>query len=87
MLMRGRNAPQGEFHVKRHVSGGVYIRCPGEFVVSPMLAVEIAKSILKQAGVETVLAEPGQTVIRPPGRPTKRLFPVPDFPTKENGSG
>lgn len=57
---------QGTFRVKRRLDGAVVITCPASFVVPPMMAVQIAKAILKEAGVETVLAEPGQTVIRPP---------------------
>lgn len=59
----------GKFHVKRRIDGSVLLRLtPAEFVVSPMHAVEIARSILKEAGVEVVMADPGQTVIRAPRR-------------------
>lgn len=73
---------QGSFHVKRHISGGVQIRCPGEFSASPktamdivmavvkqlppQVAVQIVTDVLKHLGIETVVARPGQTVIRPP---------------------
>lgn len=57
----------GKFHVQRRLDGSVLMRLePPEFVVSPLHAVQIAKAILKEAGVETVFADPEQTVIRPP---------------------
>lgn len=57
----------GEFHVRRRLDGSVLLRLrPGEFVVSPAHAVKIARAILKEAGVEIMMAQPGQTVIRPP---------------------
>lgn len=59
-------APQGKFHVKRRIDGSVYFRMPPEFVVAPVLAIQIAQAILKEVGVETIMADPGQTVIRPP---------------------
>lgn len=59
----------GKFHVKRRIDGSVLLRLtPAEFVVSPMHAVEIARAILREAQVETIMASPGQTVIRPPRR-------------------
>ena len=58
--------PGGKFTVRRRLDGAVVIECPALMVVRPLDAVEIAKALLKIAGVETVIAEPGQTVIRPP---------------------
>lgn len=60
------NVSQGKFHVERDLSGRVKIECPPVMIVPAKVAVEIAQAILKQAGVEIVLAEPGQTVICPP---------------------
>lgn len=57
---------QGDFYVGPYIDGSIEFRMPGYFRVSPAGAVEIAKAILKVAGVETVVAERGQTVIRPP---------------------
>lgn len=58
--------PGGKLNISRRTDGAVRIECPPVFVVSPSNAVEIAKALLKTVGVETVIAEPGQTVIRPP---------------------
>jgi hypothetical protein len=55
-----------EFHVRRRLDGTVAIHCPPT-VVPPALAVEIARAILHEAGAEVVVADPSQTVIRPPG--------------------
>ena len=57
---------QGKFHVERHIDGRVMITCPPVMIVAPEVAIQMARAILNHAGVETVLAEPGQTVIRPP---------------------
>lgn len=57
---------QGTFHVKRRLDGAILFRMPPEFVVAPQVAVQLAQAILKEAGVETIMANPGQTVIRPP---------------------
>lgn len=58
--------PGGKLHIRRRVDGAVRIECPPVMVVSPANAVAIARALLKEAGVDIVLAEPGQTVIRPP---------------------
>lgn len=57
---------QGKITIKRRIDGAVMVTCPPFFVVSPANALEIAKALMKEAGVEVVLANPGQTVIRPP---------------------
>lgn len=57
---------QGKIRIKRRLDGAVVVTCPPQFVVSPANAVEIAKALLKEAGVEAVMANPGQTIIRPP---------------------
>lgn len=57
---------QGRFTVRRRLDGAVTFECPPRFVVGPQQAVTIAQAILKEAGVDIVLAEPGQTVIKPP---------------------
>jgi hypothetical protein len=58
---------QGTFHVERDLSGRVKIVCPPVMLVPPDVAVEMAKAILKYAGAEVVMADPGTTVIRPNG--------------------
>jgi len=58
---------QGRFHVRRELSGAVRIECPPVMVIPPALAVEMARQILRFAGVEVIFSDPGQTVIRPPG--------------------
>jgi hypothetical protein len=60
--------PGGKFTVRRRVDGAVRIECPPIMVVRPADAVEMAKALLKVAGVETVFTDPGQTVIKPPRR-------------------
>lgn len=63
---RHQMGPVGKFNVKRRLDGAVIVRLePSEFVVSPLHAVEMAKALLKEAGVEVVMADAGQTVIRP----------------------
>lgn len=62
---------QGTFHVRRRLDGSLYFRCPPEFVLSPQQAVDVFRQVLKEAGVETIMADPGQTVIR---APKVRLF-------------
>jgi len=57
---------QGRFHVKRRLDGAVLVQCPPVMVVPPCVAIDMAKALLTEAGVDIVLAEPGQTVIRPP---------------------
>jgi hypothetical protein len=59
---------QGDFNVTRLLDGSIRFMGPVCFVVSPMGAVQIARAILHEAGVEVIFADPGQTVIRPPGR-------------------
>jgi hypothetical protein len=56
---------QGTFFVKRALDGRVRIECPPLMLVPPEYAVKMAMALLKEAGVETVLANPSQTVIRP----------------------
>lgn len=60
--------PQGTFHVKRRIDGSMYFKMPPEFATTPQTAIQLAQAILKEAGVETIMANPGQTVIRPPAR-------------------
>lgn len=65
--------PGGKVTVRKRVDGVVLVEtvcAKGSTIVgmSPANAVELAKVLLKIAGVETVVAEPGQTVIRPPRR-------------------
>lgn len=60
------DVPQGKFHVHKRIDGALVITCPPTFVVAPAMAVRIAQAILKEVGVETIMADPGQTVIRPP---------------------
>jgi hypothetical protein len=57
---------QGNFNVTRLLDGSVQFTGPAVFVVSPAGAVQIAKAILQEVGVEVIFADPGQTVIRPP---------------------
>lgn len=57
---------QGRFNVRRGLDGRVHVTCPPVMIVTPQMAVRIARAILQEAGVEVVLADPGQTVIRPP---------------------
>ena len=58
-----------QMRLDRRVDGAVRIEFGREvIVVSPMNAVKIAQELLKLAGVQMVVAEPGQTVIRPPRR-------------------
>ena len=59
---------QETFHVDRVLDGRVKIMCPPVMLVPVEMAVEMARAILVMAGVEVVFADPGQTVIRPPGR-------------------
>lgn len=59
--------PGGKIHIRRRVDGAVRIEFGREVIlVSPDNAVRLAQALLKEAGVDMVLAEPGQTVIRPP---------------------
>lgn len=61
--------PGGKLHIRRRVDGAIRMEFGREVMVfSPQNAVEIAKALLKEAGVDMVVAEPGQTVIRPPRR-------------------
>ena len=61
--------PGGQIQIRRRVDGAVRIEFGREvIVVSPQNAVKLAQALMKEAGVEMVLAEPGQTVIRPPRR-------------------
>lgn len=64
--MLGPEMSQGKFHVERDLSGRVKIECPPVMIVPANVAIDMAKALLKTAGIEIVLAEPGQTVIRPP---------------------
>lgn len=66
--------PGGKFHIGRRMDGAVRMEFGREvIVVSPQNAIRLAQALLKQAGVEMVLAEPGQTVIRPPSAHEFRL--------------
>jgi hypothetical protein len=56
---------QGDFNVTRLLDGSVRFVGPPCFVVGPAIAVQIARAILHEAGVEVIFADPGQTVIRP----------------------
>jgi hypothetical protein len=59
--------PGGKFHIRRRVDGAVRLEFgTAVVVVSPENAVRLAQALLKEAGVEMVVAEPGQTVIRTP---------------------
>lgn len=61
--------PGGKLHIRRRVDGAVRMEFGREvIVVSPQNAVALAQALLKEAGVDMVVAEPGQTVIRPPKR-------------------
>jgi hypothetical protein len=62
---------QGVFHVERDLSGRIKIEMPPVILVPIEVAVEIARAILVMAGVEVIFADPGQTVIRPPGAMAK----------------
>jgi hypothetical protein len=56
----------GKLHIRRRLDGSVRMEFGREvIVVSPGNAIGLAQALLKEAGVEMVLAEPGQTVIRP----------------------
>ena len=58
--------PGGKIHIRRRLDGAVRIEFGREVIlVSPENAVKLAQALLKEAGVDIVLAEPGQTVIRP----------------------
>ena len=59
---------QGDFNVTRLLDGSLRFSGPSVFVVSPAGAVQIARAILTEAGVDVIFADPGQTVIRPPAR-------------------
>ena len=59
---------QGDFNVTRLLDGSLRFSGPPVFVVSPAGAVQIARAILTEAGVDVIFADPGQTVIRPPAR-------------------
>lgn len=57
---------QGKFKVDRQLDGRIRISCPPLMLLPPQDALKVAMAILKICGVTTVMAEPGQTVIRPP---------------------
>jgi hypothetical protein len=57
---------QGDFNVTRRLDGALIFSCPSRFVVAPNVALQIIRAIVDQLGGELVLADPGQTVIRPP---------------------
>jgi hypothetical protein len=57
---------QGEFNVTRLLDGSLRFSMPPVFVVAPYVAMEIVRAIIHELGGEVVLADPGQTVIRPP---------------------
>ena len=54
-------------NIKRMLDGSVQYLGPSAFNAPPVIAIEIAKAFLHEAGVEVVFADAGQTVIRPPG--------------------
>lgn len=56
---------QGTFRIKKQDSGAILFNCPPTFIVAPQHAVEIAMAILREAGVDTVMAHPGQIVAVP----------------------
>ena len=58
---------QGDFTVTRTLDGLIRFICPRSFLVRPETALEIVKVIVEVAGGELIIADPGQTVIRPPG--------------------
>ena len=58
---------QGDFNVTRLLDGSLRFSCPPIFVVGPNVALQIIKAIIDQLGGELIIADPGQTVIRPPG--------------------
>jgi hypothetical protein len=58
---------QGEFNVTRLLDGSLRFSCPPVFVVGPPVGLQIVKAILHQLGGEVIIADAGQTVIRPPG--------------------
>jgi hypothetical protein len=58
---------QGDFNVTRLLDGSLRFSMPPVFVVAPAVAVMIARAILAEAGVDVIFADPGTTVIRPPG--------------------
>jgi hypothetical protein len=61
--------PGGKLHIQRRLDGALRMEFGREVLVfSPANAVAIARALLKEAGVEMVVAEPGQTVIRAPRR-------------------
>jgi hypothetical protein len=66
-LAMNADVSQGSFNVTRLLDGSLRFMGPPCFIVSPQSAVQIAKAILAEAGVTVVFADPGQTVIRPPG--------------------
>lgn len=59
--------PGGMLLIQLRVDGAIMMKFNREVIVlSPQNAVEIAKALIKVVGGEIVIAEPGQTVIRPP---------------------
>lgn len=58
--------PGGRFHVRRDLRGLVRIECPPVMLVPPDVAVAMASAIVRMAGGEVIITDPGQTVIRPP---------------------
>lgn len=76
---RGDIYSQGGIHIERRLDGRyqVEFRCPRVVLLTQSALIDVAIQILKQAGVEAQQAHPGQTVVIPPGKPTKRLFTAP----------
>ena len=52
-------------NIKRMLDGSVQYLGPSAFNAPPLIAIEIARAFLHEAGVEVIFADPGQTVIRP----------------------
>jgi len=57
-----------QFNVRRLLDGSLQFMGPPVFVAPPHIALEIARAIIHELGGEVVVADPGQTVIRPFGR-------------------
>lgn len=59
--------PGGKLHIRRRMDGAIRMEFGREvIVVEPKNAIEMAKALLQEAGIDLVIAGPGETVIRPP---------------------
>ena len=57
----------GKITIRRRIDGAIRISCnPSVVVISPENAIRLARALMKEAGIEVVMASPGETVIRPP---------------------